>query len=148
MDGHLASEQRLAGSRNRRDVERTIELWQLNAQGNNCIPCLDSFDFSPMRGNWGYRFLICGEAVESSVFVNYGPKFAQLLGLPERAVTATPFVQQIPEMYRDMFAEGYSKAITELTSVTLKGTFSHGSNFELFRAVFLPIILRRTGQKN
>jgi hypothetical protein len=95
-----------------------------------------------MRGDWGYRFLICGDqAVENSVFVIYGSRLAQLLGLPERAETTIPFVQQVPELYRDMFAEGYSKAITELTSVTLKGTFSHGSNFELFRAVFLPIIL-------
>src|SRR6202035_3637074 len=142
LEDHLASQQKVAGSRNRRDVERTIEQWQLNAQGSNRIPHLDTFDFSPMRGDWGYRFLICGDqAVENSVFVIYGSRLAQLLGLPERAETTIPFVQQVPELYRDMFAEGYSKAITELTSVTLKGTFSHGSNFELFRAVFLPIIL-------
>jgi hypothetical protein len=142
LEDHLASQQKRAGSRNRRDVERTIEQWQLNAQGSHRVPHLDTFDFSPMRGDWGYRFLICGDqAVENSVFVTYGSRLAQLLGLPERAETTIPFVQQVPEIYRDMLAEGYSKAITELTSVTFKGTFSHGSNFELFRAVFLPIIL-------
>jgi hypothetical protein len=49
----------------------------------------------------GYRFLICGDGTsENAVFVTYGPKLAQLLGLPERAVAARPFVEQIPESYR------------------------------------------------
>jgi hypothetical protein len=41
-----------------------------------------------------------------------------------------------------MFAEGYSKASIETEPVTLKGTFSTELEFELFRAVFLPIMLQ------
>jgi hypothetical protein len=95
-----------------------------------------------MRGDWGQRFLICGgDAVEDAVFVTYGLGFARLLGLPQKAVTTTPFLQQIPELYRDMFSEGYNKVIIETGPVHLKGTFTRESIFEFYRAVFLPIML-------
>jgi hypothetical protein len=122
---------------------RTIEHWLRNSWGPDSIPLLDTFDFSPMRGDWGHRFLICGgETVEDAVFVTYGLGFAQLLGLPDKGVTTIPFVQQIPELYRGMFSEGYNKVIIEAGPVYLKGTFTKESTFEFYRAVFLPIILR------
>jgi hypothetical protein len=114
----------LGRSSERRDVQRAIEHWQRNALGKDCVPSLDTFDFSPMRGDWGYRFLICGGcAVEKSVFVTYGSQFAQLLGLPDKALTPIPFIQQIPESYQDMFVEGYHKAYSESSPVILEGTF-------------------------
>jgi hypothetical protein len=127
----------------RRDVELAIQHWQRNTWGQDCVPLLETFDFSPMQADWGYRFLICGDpAIERSVFVTYGDGFARLLGLPSEPVTTMPFIQQIPEPHREMFSEGYSKTITESSPVTLEGTLRLGAGAQLFRAVFMPIMLR------
>src|SRR5437763_535562 len=84
----------LSFPRDRRDVRRAIEHWLRNTWATDSIPLLDTFDFSPMRGDWGQPFLICGgDAVEDAVFVTYGLGFAQLLGLPKRPVTTIPFLQ-------------------------------------------------------
>jgi hypothetical protein len=45
----------------RRDVRRTIDHWLRNTWGTDSIPLLETFDFSPMKGDWGHRFLICGD---------------------------------------------------------------------------------------
>lgn len=79
---------------------------------------------------------------ENAVFVTYGSKLAQLLGLPDKAVTTSPFIDEIPETYRQVFVEGYSKAIFEGAPLNFKGTFSVGAAFKLYRAVFLPIMLQ------
>jgi hypothetical protein len=101
-----------------------------------------------MRASWGHRFLICGgPAVEKSVFVAYGSGFARLLGLPDRPVTTIPFLQQIPEAYRGMFAEGYAKATMESSPVTLEGELRIKFGSQLFRAVFMPIMLRPNWSK-
>ena len=126
-----------------RDVQRAIDHWRRNTWATNGIPLLDTFDFSPMKGDWGYRFLICGGyTAESAVFATYGSGFAHLLGLPEKPIATRPCIEQIAAVYRDTFVEGYTKVITEMEPVTLKGTFSVGPTFELFRAVFLPIMLK------
>jgi hypothetical protein len=139
---------RLRDPSERRDVRRAIEHWQRNTWASDCIPLLDTFDFSTIKGDWSYRFLICGgHVVEDSVFVTYGTDFAQLLGLPAKAVTAIPFIQQIPEHYREIFSEGYGKALIESLPVTLKGTFSVEARIELFRAVFMPIMLHPSWSK-
>jgi hypothetical protein len=135
-------------SNERRDVQRAIEHWHRNTWGKDCIPFLDTFDFFPMRGDWDYRFLICGGyAVENSVFVTYGPKFAQLLGLPDKALTSIPFVDQVPQPYRDMFVEGCEQVNVESSPVILEGTFGLESRSQLFRAVFMPILLHPNWSK-
>jgi hypothetical protein len=135
-------------SSERRDVQRAIKHWQRNTWGKDCIPFLDTFDFSSMRGDWGYRFLICGGyVVEKSVFVTYGSKFAQLLGLPDKALTTIPFIKQIPEPYRDMFVEGCNHANVESLPVILEGTVSLESKLGLFRAVFMLILLQPNWSK-
>ena len=59
-------------AREQRDVQRTMEHWRRNTWGPDSIPLLDTFDFSPMRGDWGYRFLICGDGTpEDAVFVTF-----------------------------------------------------------------------------
>ena len=123
------------------DVQSTIEHWYRNTWGKDCIPFLDTFDFSPMKGDWGHRFLICGgHAVEQSVFVTYGPEFARLLGLPARAVMKIPSIRQIYEPYRDMFIEGCKQARIASSPVILEGAFDDmASEFE---AVFMPIMLQ------
>jgi hypothetical protein len=130
-------------SSERRDVRHAIEHWHRNTWGNDCIPFLDTFDFSPMRGDWGQRFLICGgDTVDTAVFVTYGCQFAQLIGLPDQAVTTVPFIEQVPKPYRDMFIEGYDQARIASFPVILEGSFDMASDFDLFRAVFMPIMLQ------
>src|SRR5256885_17191678 len=112
---HLASElnrtYRPVQSLEPRDADHAIQHWQRNTWGKDCVPLLDTFDFSPMKTSWAHRCLICGgPAVESSVFVSYGSGFARLLGLPAKPVTTIPFIQQVPAHHREMFSEGCSKA--------------------------------------
>src|SRR5437588_10180808 len=77
----------------RRDVELAIQHWQRNTWGNDCVPLLDTFDFSPMKTSWGHRFLICGDlSVESSVFVSCGFGFARLLGFPATLAVKILFI--------------------------------------------------------
>jgi hypothetical protein len=134
--------------RERRDVQRAIEHWLRNTWGKGCAPFLDTFDFSPMKGDWGHRFLVCGgEKAASAVFVIYGADFARLHGLPHKAAPEIPFVEQIPERYRAIFSEGYGKAIAESAPVTLKGAISGAAGIELYRAAFMPIILQPNWSK-
>jgi len=132
----------------RRDVRRAMEHWHRNTWGNDCIPFLDIFDFSTMRGDWGNRFLICGSHVaKDSVFVKYGAKLARLFGLPDTAQTDIPFVEQMPVPFRDVFVEGYDKAYGASSPIELKGTFGFEAKFLLYRAVFMPIILQPNWSK-
>ena len=140
---HVSNAVHVMNAGEQRDVQRAMDHWRRNTWASGGVPLLDTFDFSPMKGDWGYRFLICGDGTsENAVFVTYGSKLAQLLGLPDKAVTTSPFIDEIPETYRQVFVEGYSKAIFEGVPVNLKGTFSVGAAFKLYRAVFLPIMLR------
>ena len=101
-----------------------------------------------MRGEWGYRFLICGgHEVESGVFVAYGSGFAQLLELPAKPVTNIPFIRQIPIPCRGMFVEGYTKAIVESSPITLDGMFRFETSAELYRSAFMPIMLQPNWSK-
>ena len=137
---HLSS---AVTAREQRDAQRAMDHWRRNTWASGGVPLLDTFDFSPMKGDWGYRFLICGDGTsENAVFATYGSKLAQLLGLPDKPVTTSPFIDKIPEIYRPVFLEGYSRAISEGAPVNLKGTFSAGSAFELYRAIFMPIMLQ------
>jgi hypothetical protein len=68
-----------------RDAQRAMDHWRRNTWASEGVPLLDTFDFSPMKGDWGYRFLIRGDGTsENAVFVTYGLKLAQLLRLPTR----------------------------------------------------------------
>jgi hypothetical protein len=124
----------------RRDVQRTINLWQRHVSPDDGAPLLTSFDFSAMKGDWGNRFLICSDrAVDNAAFVMYGINFAQLLDLPHKLTAIAPLMQQIPERYRPIFANGCTKALTEPAPAQFSGSFSFEFKNELYRAVFLPI---------
>jgi hypothetical protein len=124
----------------RRDVQRTINLWQRQVSPDGAAPLLTSFDFSAMKGDWGNRFLICSDqTVENAAFVMYGMSFAQLLDLPNKVAAIVPLMLQIPERYRPVFAEGCVKAQTEPAPARFSGSFSYEFKNELYRAVFLPI---------
>ena len=110
--------------------------------------CSIHFDFGPLRGGWGYWFLICGNhTVDSAVFVSYGTGFAEMLGLPRRPITYLPCIEQIPVPYRAMFSTGCSRVSLATSPVTLDGTFRFERRVELYRAVFMPIMLRPNWSK-
>ena len=124
----------------RRDVQRTINLWQRNVLEDGGTPLLASFDFSAMKGEWDNRFLICSDRnVENAAFVLYGMNFAQLLDLPQKVTGIVPLVQQLPQWYEPVFTDGCIKALTEPAPARFSGSFSHEFKNELYRAVFLPI---------
>lgn len=136
------------GRDERREIQLAVEHWQKNTWGPDCIPLLDTFDFGPLRGGWGYWFLICGNhSVESAVFVSYGTGFAELLGLPRTPITYLPCIEQIPVPYRAMFSTGCSRVSLATSPVTLDGTFRFERRVELYRAVFMPIMLRPNWSK-
>jgi hypothetical protein len=135
-------------SNERRDIQRAIALWQQSVSEEGSAPLLETFDFSAMRRDWGYRFLICSDqSAENVAFVVYGSKFAQLLGLPEKATTITPVIRQLPERYQPVFTEGCSNAMTAPAPTRLSGSFSYDIKVELYRAVFLPIRLHPNWSK-
>jgi hypothetical protein len=110
----------------RRDIQRTINLWQRHVSEDGDPPLLTSFDFSAMKGDWGYRFLICSDPTSKIAgFVMYGVKFAQLLNLPHKVTTIAPLMSQIPDRYRPVFAEGCNKALTEPAPARFSGFFSY-----------------------
>jgi hypothetical protein len=132
----------------RRDIQRALNLWQKHVSEDGGPPILATFDFSPMRGDWGHRFLICSEpSANSAAFIIYGLKFAQLLGLPEKVTSSTPVVHQLPERYRPVFVEGCSRAMSETAPAQFSGSFDYDFKDELYRAVFLPIILHPNWSK-
>jgi hypothetical protein len=123
-----------------RDTESAIRLWHQNASGIGEVPALSAFDFSRLTSDWGYRFLISGDAfVEASVFLVYGVHFARLLGLSERPQSKMPFLNQLPERYRPVFVDGYCEAFRNLAPMCLTGTVPHQLKLELYRAAFMPI---------
>jgi hypothetical protein len=132
----------------RREIQLAIEHWQRNTWGPDCVPLLDTFDFAPLRDNGGCWFLLCGNhSVESAVFVSYGAGFARLLGLPQEPQSSIPSIEQVPVPYRAMFSAGYSRASLATSPVTLDGTFRFEKKIELYRAVFMPIMLRPNWSK-
>jgi hypothetical protein len=132
----------------RRDIQRTVDLWQRNLADDSMLPDVETFDFSPMKRDWGYRFLICSDLIlENAAFVMYGAQLARLLSLPENVQTIVPLFQQIPERYRAMFAEGCGKAMTQAAPARFSGAFNYDFQVELYRAVFLPIRLHRSWSK-
>jgi hypothetical protein len=145
---HVSAEVHRERPNERRDIQRAINLWQKHASEDGGPPLLATFDFSPMRGDWGHRFLICSEpSATSAAFVIYGSKFAQLLGLPEKVTFSIPLIHQLPERYRPVFVEGCSKAMTEPAPTRFSGSVSHDFKAELYRAVFLPIRLHPNWSK-
>src|SRR5438874_6833734 len=85
--------------------------------------------------------------MRTAAFVIYGLKCAQLLGLSEKVRINIPLINQLPERYRPVFVEGCSKAIAETTPARFSGSFSYDIKDELYRAVFLPIVLHPNWSK-
>jgi hypothetical protein len=128
----------------RRDTERAVMLWRKKATAFGYPPPLAEFDFSRMRGDWGYRFIISGGDVECAVFLVYGSQFARLLELREKPVCYKPMIDQIPERYQPMFTEGSRDAIADAAPARFGGAVVHQGQVELYRAAFMPVRLNPT----
>ena len=123
-----------------RDTESAIRLWHQKASEVGGFPSLSTFDFSRLRSEWGYRFLISGdEFVGAAVFLVYGVHFARLLGLPEQPRSKIPLLPQLPARYRPLFVEGCGDVLRDLAPIRLNGTVVHQRRFEFYRATFMPI---------
>ena len=133
----------------RRDVSLVIDHWLRHRSEDGVPPSLDKFDFSPMKGDWKHRFLICSDPiVDDAVFIVYGLAFAQLLNLPAAVTVIRPLISQIPERYRSVFTVGCSMAITEPVPARFSGVvIDDDFNAEFYRAVFLPISLHPSWSK-
>src|SRR3954470_20156865 len=123
-----------------RDTASAIRLWHQKAAELGQLPPVTAFDFSRLKSDSGYRFLISGdEFIEASVFLVYGAHFARLMGLSEKPISKMPLLQQLPERYRPVFVDGYSEALRDFTPTCLTGTVLHQRKLEFYRAAFMPI---------
>jgi hypothetical protein len=131
-----------------RDTERAVTLWRQRAAEFRGIPPITAFDFSRIATDLGYRFVIsCDEVVEDAAFLLYGTQFAQRLGLPDRADSFIPLLQQLPERYRSLFAEGCSESIHQREPSCFSDSVSGIAAVELYRAVFIPVKLRPSSSR-
>ena len=128
----------------RRDTERAVGLWRKKATAVGCPPPLAEFDFSRIRSDWGYRFIISGGDVECAVFLVYGSQLARLLGLREKPVCYKPMIDQIPERYQPLFTEGSRDALADAAPARFGGTVVHQGQIEFYRAAFMPVRLNAT----
>jgi hypothetical protein len=128
----------------RRDTERAVILWRKKASAFGSPPPLAEFDFSRIRCDWGYRFIISGGDVESSVFLVYGSQFARLLELREKPICYKSMIDQLPERYQPLFIEGSRDAITDAAPTRFSGVVVYQDQVELYRAAFMPVRLNAT----
>ena len=126
-----------------RDTERVIALWRQKAAELGRPPPAAAFDFAPLAGERGCRFILCGDSVvEDATFLAYGTQFARLFELPEKPVIEIPALRQLPGRYQPMFAEGYSAAIVRGEPARFSGAVMHYGMVELYRAAFMPLKLK------
>src|ERR1051325_1939846 len=124
----------------RRDTASAIRLWYHKAAELGQLPPVTAFDFSRLKSDSGYRFLISGdEFIEASVFLVYGAHFTRLMGLPQKPISKMPLLHQLPERYRPVFVDGYSEALRDLTPTCLTGTVLYQQKLEFYRGAFMPI---------
>jgi hypothetical protein len=147
FQGHVSTIIPRERANERRDIQRTIDLWQRNMAEGSALLDVGTFDFSPMKRDWGHRFLICSDLnLENAAFVMYGVKFAQLLDLPEKVQAIVPLFQQIPERYWPIFAEGCSKAMTQAAPARFSGTFNYDFQVEATEGFFSLSDYTRVGR--
>jgi hypothetical protein len=91
--------------------------------------------------DWAHRFLLSVDPViEKSALLMYGPRFAQLLNLPQKARMDLPILRQLPPRYGEIFLRGCAEAQTEMAPVRLEGEVElNEGRAEQYRAVFIPV---------
>ncbi len=126
----------------RRDTERAFTLWHQKTSELGRPPPLEAFDLSRKNIDWSYRFIICGDDVEHSVFLIYGLQLARLLQLPETPNYYGPMIAQLPDRYRPLFVEGCGEVIFDSAPARFSGAIVYHGRTEYYRAAFLPVKMR------
>jgi hypothetical protein len=128
-----------------REAERAIKHWNMKVVQFGSPPPLMAFELSQMlKRDWAYRFLISADAmVENHAFLLYGSRFATLLDLPQLPARDTPMMEQLPERYRPLFAQGCEEATQRKNPVRLNGICAlEDGGREAYRASFMPVAIR------
>src|SRR5579863_7451911 len=102
--------------RNRREAERLIAYWEDRLKELGGVVTIAGLDLGAADSReWSNRFLISVDpVVERSALLLYGPKFAQLLGLPAQPRTDLPMIRQLPRRHVDTFLRGCAEAQQEM----------------------------------
>ena len=128
--------------RDRREAERLIAYWEGKLAELGGVVTIAGLDLAAADSrDWSNRFLISVDpAVERSALVLYGPKFAQLLGLPAEPRKDRPMTRQLPRRYIDLFLRGCAEAQQEMAPVRLEGEIERADGrIEQYRAIFIPV---------
>ncbi len=128
--------------RDRRESERVIAYWEGKLEELGANLTVAALDLGGVGGrDWSNRFLIAVDPlIERSSLVLYGPRFAQLLHLPEQARPNVPMLRQLPRRYADVFLRGCRQAKKEMAPVRLDGEAErYDGRIEQYRAVFIPV---------
>src|SRR5216684_1896677 len=128
--------------RDRREAERLIAYWEAKLKELGGVVTLAGLDLAAADSReWSNRFLISVDPVaERSAIVLYGPKFAQLLGLPAEPRKDRPMMRQLPRRHVDLFQRGCAEAQQTMAPVRLEGEIERaGGRIEQYRAIFIPV---------
>jgi hypothetical protein len=131
--------------RDRREAERVMAYWQSKLQELGVDATIAALDLGSMNSSdWSNRFLISVDPViERSALLMYGPKFAQLLNLPEQPRTDRPMVRQLPWRFVDIFLRGCAEAEKTKEAVRLEGEIERADDrIEQYRIIFIPVRVR------
>jgi hypothetical protein len=131
-----------SAGRDRREAERVIAYWEGRLRELGGELTVAGLDLNRINSReWSNRFLIAVDPViERSSLVLYGPKFAQLLHLPEQPRPNQPMLRQLPRRYGDVFLRGCAEAHRDMAPVRLDGeTERYDGRIEQYRAVFIPV---------
>ena len=128
--------------RDRREAERLVVYWEKKLEELGGVVTIAGLDLALADNrDWSNRFLISIDPViERSALLLYGPKFAQLLGLPAQPRTDLPMIRQLPRRHVEMFLRGCAEAQQEMAPVRLEGEIERADGrIEQYRAIFIPV---------
>ena len=132
--------------RKRREGERAVSYWERKHQelgGDVTVAALDLARINERE--WWNRFLIAIDPmIERSSLVLYGPKFAQLLHLPEQARPDLPLLRQLPRRYGEVFLKGCRETHGKAEPIHVEGAAErYDGRLEQYRVVFIPVGVKR-----
>jgi hypothetical protein len=128
--------------RDRREAERLMAYWEEKLKELGGVVTLAGLDLAAADSReWSNRFLIAVDPVaERSALMLYGPKFAELMGLPAEPRKDLPMMRQLPRRHVDLFLRGCAEAQQTLAPVRLEGEIERADGrIEQYRAIFIPV---------
>jgi len=128
--------------RDRREAERLMVYWEEKLRELGGVVTIAGLDLAAADSReWSNRFLISVDpVVERSALLLYGPKFAQVMGLPAQPRTDLPMMRQLPRRHVDLFLRGCSEAQQQMAAARLEGEIERADGrIEQYRAIFIPV---------